>query len=132
MEIEDNSSKLNLIRLVFTIPVLSLIIYSITTWSASAAMGAFQWFTSLSMTLFLCLLLIFFLFFATVPDAFRDERSVEYFVEELLYQDRVIVIPTICTHCKTPIQLNRVRWEDEYTLLCQECQAEIKLRILEK
>ena len=67
----------------------------------------------------------------TLPESF-EEKSIEYYIEELLYQDTVYVIPTLCNKCKTPIELNKVRWEDECTLICQECQTRIKLRIVEK
>jgi Ca2+/Na+ antiporter len=131
MEVEENSGKLDAIRASIAIPLLIMIVYLTIIWSVVAVVGSFQWYTAVLATIFLCIFLIFLMSRVTIPDSYQ-ERSVEYFIEELLYQDKVFVIPTMCPQCRTPIQLNRVRWEDEYTPLCQECQAEIKLRILEK
>jgi hypothetical protein len=132
MEFEDNSRKLVAVRFVLGAPSLALIIYATTIWSVYALPGSIQWIVAYSITLFLCILLIIFISRASLPQSFKDEKSVEYYIEELLYQEKVYVIPTICEHCKTPIELNKVRWKDEYTPHCQECQAEIKLRIIDK
>jgi hypothetical protein len=131
MVVEDNSKALDALRALIAIPLVILIVYTIISWSTLTTIGAFNKIILIIMTILLCIFLIFLLSRVTIPDSFQ-ERSVEYFIEELLYQDKVFVIPTICTKCSTPIQLNRVRWEDEYTPLCQECQGEIKLRIIEK
>ncbi len=77
-------------------------------------------------------LVIFLLTRVTIPWSDSDRRDAEYFIGELKHQEKLFVIPTICPNCKTPVELDRVRWEDEHTPLCQECQEEIKLKIIEK
>lgn len=132
MTLEDNSSKLLAIRFALGTPLIIIILYATTIWSTTSIEGTFQWYYGFSVIVSLSLLIMFLISRAGVPKSSQEERSVEYFIEELQYQEKVYIIPTICTQCKTPIELNRVRWEDEYTPCCQECQSEIELRILEK
>lgn len=108
-----------------------MILYTTAIWSAVSITEPSLWFIWLVETGSIALLLVFLVSRASIPESLQ-ERSVEYYIEELLYHDKVFVIPTICTQCRTPIELNKVRWEDEDTLHCQECQAEIKLRVIEK
>ena len=131
MESEGNSRSLLAVRFALGAPLIAAIVFVTTIWSTITTPGSIQWIVSYSFTVFLCLLIIFLMARAAVPESF-EEKSIEYYIEELLYQNTVYVIPTLCNKCKTPIELNKVRWEDERTLICQECQTRIKLRIVEK
>lgn len=75
--------------------------------------------------------IIFMISRVSLPSSFVESTE-EYFEDTLESQDRAYVIPAICPKCQTPIKLDRVWWEDEFTLLCQECQSKIKLRIVNR
>lgn len=131
MTVEDDSGKILAIRLALGAPIIVLILYTTAIlWITVSITEPIRWYIGLVATAFISLFLMFIVSRASIPESLQ-ERSVEYYIEELLHQDKVFVIPTICTQCRTPIELNKVRWEDEYTLHCQECQAEIKLRVIE-
>lgn len=131
MTVEDDSGRILAVRFLIGASIMVLILYTTAIWSTVSITEPIRWYIWLVETVSIALLLMFLVSRASIPESLQ-KRSVEYYIEELLHQDKVFVIPTICTQCRTPIELNKVRWEDEYTLHCQECQAEIKLRVIEE
>ncbi|MFW9843947.1 MAG: hypothetical protein ACFFEV_05175 [Candidatus Thorarchaeota archaeon] len=108
MKIEDDSKKILAVRFAIGAPLMLVILYAMALWSSISSLDMVRWYFGFVVTAILLLLLLFLTSRATIPEDFQ-QRTVEYFIEELLYQDKVYVIPTLCTQCKTPIELNRVR-----------------------
>lgn len=132
MERDKNSKELLAVRLVFCILLLVMLLFSIVILN-QPGIDLFGEHFGLLMGIILSIgLVIFLLTRVTIPWSASDRRYAEFFVEELKHQEKIFVIPTICQNCKTPVELDRVTWMDMHTPLCQECQLEIKLRIIEK
>ena len=94
-------------------------------------MSTGMWSFLLVFTVAISVALVLMIKFAQIPE-YWGKSDTSYFTEEFEEQEKVFVIPTRCKHCQTPIELDRVRWKDSYTLLCQECQSEIKIKQMEK
>lgn len=132
MERVENSKELLAVRLVIGIPLFVVLLFIFVILN-QPGIDLFGEHYGLLIGYILSIVLVMFLLIrVTVPWPASDRRDAEYFIEELKHQEKLFVIPTICPYCKTPIKLDRVRWEDEHTPLCQECQEEIKLKIIEK
>ncbi|MGY5857724.1 MAG: hypothetical protein RTU63_00025 [Candidatus Thorarchaeota archaeon] len=131
MESESNSEELMIVRLLLLTPLFLVILWTFPILIDPLLIGESLWYIVLVVTASISFVLVVMILFAEIPSS-TDNQRVDYFIEELEEQKKVFVIPTMCTQCKTPIQLDRVTWDDEYTPLCQECQGKIKLRIIEK
>lgn len=67
---------------------------------------------------------------AQVPESFSAYQYTEHHVKEAQVVHRnVFTIPIVCPVCKTSLKLDEVKWQDQHTLLCQECHSEITVSI---
>jgi len=120
-----------MIRLVIIIPMFVAIFYAVSILSQPHLITTLVQVYVLFAAIIISAIVIIITSQVTVPWA-NDEQQAQYIIDELMKRERVYLAPTVCTKCLTTIELNKVRWDDEYTFHCPECQAEIKLRIIEK
>ena len=132
MDSDTNSTQLWVVRLLFVVPMLILFFYTLSFLSRPDLITSTGQVSVLFGILVLIGIVLVLASQITIPWTDLEEKHAEYFIEELEEQEKVLVIPTACPRCKTAIEMNRVRWGDEYTFHCSECQAEIKLRIIDK
>jgi len=129
---ETNSKQLWAVRLLFAIPMLVLLFFTLAILSQPDKITTAIQVYGLFGVLIIIGIVLVLASQITIPWANVEENKADYLIEEMMEQERVFVIPTMCKQCMTTIELNRVRWEDEYAFHCPECQAVIKLRVVEK
>lgn len=129
---ESSSTELWTVRLFIGIPMIIMILYAINILRQPHLIISVVQVFVLFIAIALGLIVLFATSRVAIPWKNVERKHAEYFVEELKEQDKVFVIPTVCPHCKTEIALDKVWWEDKHTPLCHECQAKLKLRIVEK
>jgi hypothetical protein len=129
---ENYSTQIWMIRLVIIIPMLVAIFYAVSILSQPHLITTLVQVYVLFAAITISAIVIVITSQVTVPWTNDVEEQAEYVIDELMKRERVYIAPVMCAKCLTTIELNRVKWEDELTFYCPECQAEIKLRIVEK
>ncbi|TFG94285.1 hypothetical protein E4H12_15450 [Candidatus Thorarchaeota archaeon] len=132
MGAEPNAKELWTVRLVIGIPMLIMLFYAFQILSQPRLISTVVQVYILFAVIVITTIVLILTSQVTIPWTNVEEKHTEYFIEELEEQEKVFVIPTTCPRCKTTIELDKVLWEDKQTPLCQECQADLKIKIIDK
>ena len=129
MDQERNRNILMLIQFLLILPLIITTIFILGNWQYIQTQEDVL--SLMLIILVIGLVTAFLVSRARVPVSFSSNQHTEHYIEAAQAQTHrdVFMIPIVCPVCKTSLKLDEVKWQDQHTLLCQECHSKIDVTV---
>ncbi|MGY5855640.1 MAG: hypothetical protein RTS72_03515 [Candidatus Thorarchaeota archaeon] len=122
-----NRRVLIVIRFALCLPLVMAIGLTILNWSYVQTQIERIW--PLYTISIVAIVTLFLIPRARVPESFSSYQHAEHYVKDAREHRDAFTIPVVCPICKTPLKLDEVKWQDQHTLMCQECHSKVDVTI---
>ena len=117
-----------IVRVLLSVPLITAFVFTIERWSFFETETSQLW--AVYIVCIIGVVTVFLIFRVRLPESFSSYQHAEHYVRDTREHRDVFTVPVVCPVCMTPLKLNEVKWQDQNTLLCQECHSEVDVTIV--